>query len=125
MIFLLQWLIFYHKILKAEHYALVSALLGSQIDQWEAHKNDPEDEGSSEDTVNPTPYTTPFLSTFQPGDHFILGSCQGSLTIKTLLEREVGDDAFTSFCARVSVAIKNINPINAIQIDESHKVYYI
>ena len=72
---------------------------------------------------NPAPYTIPPLSTFQSSDHFILGSKQKSVTIKKLLEQKASDTAFTSFCARLSVSIKNIDPANAIQIDESHKVY--
>ena len=108
----------------AEHYALISALLRSQVDQWEAHKNDPESEGGLEDMANPAPHTIPSLSTFQSSDRFTLGSQQRSVTIKKLLEQKASDAAFTSFCARISVTIKNIDPANAIQIDESHKVYY-
>jgi hypothetical protein len=57
---------------------------------------------------------------------FILGSYQGIRTIRELLKREGDTDvAFTSFCARLSVAVKGLNPTDAIVIDESHSVCLI
>lgn len=87
--------------------------------------NNPGDEtGDSEVIVDAAPRITASTSTFQSGDHFILGSYQGNLTINRLLEREASNDAFTSFCARLSVAIKTLNPMDAVVIDESHQVRY-
>src|ERR1700679_621886 len=59
---------------------------------------------------------------FRSDDHFILGSPQGVHTIKYLLRKNPDDTAFTNFCSRLSVAIKNLDPTNAIIVDKSHKV---
>lgn len=123
---LLWKLIYYCKILKAEHRAFVSAFIRSQIDQLETYQSDFEDDlgGGIENITNTAPHITPLTSTFRSGDHFTLGSYQRKLTIKELLEREVDNIAFASFCTRVSVAIKNLDPVDAIAIDESHQVCY-
>jgi len=120
----------YRKILKAEHCALVSAFIRSQLDKLDAYQSDSETSLSDEmgDVGNVTgaaPRITTSTSTFRSGDHFVLGSYRGNLTIRELLKREAGDDAFTSFCTRVSVAIKNLDPTGAVVIDESYRVCYI
>jgi hypothetical protein len=62
------------------------------------------------------------LTTFRSDDHFILGSREGILTIAKLLAKNPGDAAFTNFTTRLSVALKNLNPTDAVVIDESYKV---
>jgi len=54
----------------------------------------------------------------------ILGAKQAALDVKELLEDNVADQAFTSFCSRVSTAIQALSPelADTIAINNSHKV---
>ena len=71
------------------------------------------------------PRVVPPTLVFCSGEHFSLGSHKGVITIGKLLRREAGDDAFTSFCSRVSVAVKSLSPeLSAVVIDESCQVRY-
>ena len=96
----------------------------------DAYRSDSETSLSDEtgdvgDVTGVAPRIAASMSTFRSGDHSVLGSYKGNLTIRELLKREAGDDAFTSFCTRVSVAIKNLNPTDAVVIDELYQVGYI
>lgn len=104
----------------------------SQIDQLDAYRGDPENDRGSDieiikDTTNPSTslHVPPPVSasTVRSGNGcFTLGSYQGVRTIQKILEREARDPAFTGFCARLSVVVKGLNPMDAIIIDESHHV---
>ena len=54
----------------------------------------------------------------------ILGAKEAALDIKKLLENRKADQAFKSFCSRVSTAIQALNPESAdtIAINDAHQV---
>ena len=141
----------YDKILRADHWAQISALIRSQIkllDVYQAYnpENDGEydgypsgsatddggtennldhvDEGANVDVALPSSdtLTSLFSIPLPSNDHFILGSYLGIRTIGKLVEKSKGDIAFTSFPARVSVTIKKLNPADAVVIDETSEV---
>jgi hypothetical protein len=69
------------------------------------------------------PRSAPSTSTiWRSDDHFILGSYQGVRTLGKLIQKSAGDTAFTSFPTRVSVAMKDLDPENAVVIDETFTV---
>jgi hypothetical protein len=129
---------FYYKILKVEHQAQISALIRSQINLLDAYQaripeNDwdvdgEEDSPSGDANNNPNnaaalPHSAPSTSTiWRSDDHFILGSYQGVRTIGRLLQKSAGDAAFTSFLTRLSVAIKDLDPTNAVMMEETSTV---
>ena len=110
-------------------------LIRSQITQLDAYQAyNPEndwdgDEGHSGGEVGDADNGTnsnvapcrvaPSVLTFRSNDHFILGSYQGTCAIQKVLENHPDDDTFTSFCLRLSVTIKKLNPTEAITVDES------
>ena len=136
-----------YKILRANHWAQISALISSQIERLDEYESyDPEnDSDGDEDLTGSTtdggttkginnnagnnannnialPSSIPSTLTFRSGDHFILGSYLGLHTIGKLIEKSAGDAAFTSFPARLSIVIKKLSPTDAVVIDETFKV---
>ena len=90
LIYLWSWLISYYKILKAKHCALISAFIRSHINQLDAYQNIPKNDssGSTRGVADVTLRVAPPTSIFRSGDHFVLGSYKGKITIEKLLERE-------------------------------------
>jgi len=87
-------------------------------------ESDLDDNIGDEESVADAPRVVPPLSTFHSGEHFILGSCKGVITIGKLLRREASDNAFKSFCSRVSTVVKSLSPSDTVVIDELCKVCY-
>ena len=127
------------KILRADHWVQVSVLIRSQINHfdvyqtydpgydWEGDEGDKEDvngEDAPNSNVSPPQHVSSSPSTFWSDNHFILGSFQGVWTIQSLLEENEADVAFASFCAHLSVTIKDLSPADVVVIGESQKVHH-